>query len=134
LYLDLNFDDTSFEKYFEYVDIEHFARKMTPIPVVEGEVKLKSLKVVDKKFLFEIEPALNAYEKYLIQEYGGGGNQPPTFPFLFYERSGLVHQLRIMDEGTQHELWCVRDDQKGQCFRVVCRTLYDVRLKKRVQT
>jgi hypothetical protein len=46
--------------------VEHFARKMQPIPVVEGEVKLKSLKVVDKKFLFEIEPALNAYEKYLI--------------------------------------------------------------------
>lgn len=27
----------------------------------------------------------------------------------------------------------MRDDPKGQCFRVVCRTLYDVRLKKRVQ-
>ena len=28
----------------------------------------------------------------------------------------------------------MRDDLKGQCFRIVCRTLYDVRLKKRVQT
>ena len=100
MYLDLNFDDSSFEKYFEFVNVEHFARKIPSIPVVEGEIKLKSLKVVDKKFLFEIEPALNAYEKYLIQEYGGGGNQTPAIPFLFYERSGLVHQLRIMYEGT----------------------------------
>ena len=27
-------------------------------------------------------------------------------------------------------MWCVRDDPKNQKFRIVCRTLYDVRLKK----
>jgi hypothetical protein len=49
----------------------------------------------------KIEAGLNAYEKYLISEYGRGSlSYPPSFPFLFYERSGLVHQLRIMDEGT----------------------------------
>ena len=63
-------------------------------------MKLKSFKVVDKKFLFEIEAGLNAYEKYLLQEYSSSQGSPPNFPFLFYERSGLVHQLRIFDEGT----------------------------------
>ena len=66
LYLDLNFDESSFEKYFEYVDVEHFAKNIQSLPNVQGEVKLKSLKVVDKKFLFEFESALNAYENYLI--------------------------------------------------------------------
>lgn len=32
------------------------------------------------------------------------------------------------------ELWCVRDDQIGQAFRVVCRTLYEIRLKKHLQS
>ena len=66
MYLDLVFDDSSFEKYFEFVDPDYFARNLQSLPTVEGEVNLKSLKVVDKKFLFEIEAGLNAYEKYLI--------------------------------------------------------------------
>ncbi len=66
MYLDLVFDDSSFEKYFEFVDPDNFARSLQSLPTVEGEVKLKSLKVVDKKFLFEIEAGLNAYEKYLV--------------------------------------------------------------------
>jgi hypothetical protein len=95
--LDLNLDESSFEKYFEYVDPEHFQRNLTSIPVVEGEIKLRSLKVVDKSFLFELESGLNAFESYLISEYGEKG--VPSFPYLFYERTGLVHQLRIFDEG-----------------------------------
>lgn len=65
---------------------------------------------MDKNFLFEIEQGLNAFEAYLINEYG---EDNATFPYLFYERTGLVNQLRIRDEGTQQELWCVRDDPKA---------------------
>ena len=99
MYLDLVFDDSSFEKYFKYVDPEDFARNLHSLPTVEGEIKLKSLNVVDKNFLLNLESGLNAYEKYLLQNYTSGGT-PPNFPYLFYERTGLVHQLRIFDEGT----------------------------------
>ena len=71
------------------MDPEEFTKNLSdPLPSIDNEVKIKSLKVVDKSFLYEIEPSLNAFEQYLLSEYGECN---ATFPYLFYERTGLVH-------------------------------------------
>lgn len=75
--------------------------------MIPAEIKLPSLKVIDKKFIIDIEQAIQAFETYLSNEY----QKYATFPYLFYERTGLVYQLRVKDEATMQELWCVRDDQ-----------------------
>lgn len=49
---------------------------------------------------------------------------------MVYERTGLIYQIRIKEEGSKQELWCVKDDTKQQVIRVTCKTLYEVRLKK----
>jgi hypothetical protein len=76
--LDIIFDESSFETYFKYVDPDEFTKKLTNIPNIEGEIKLQSLKIVEKDFLFEIEPGLHAFETYLINEYG----HDITFPYV----------------------------------------------------
>ena len=40
------------------------------IPTKEGEIKLPTIKIVDKDFLFEIEGALKTFENYLFNEFG----------------------------------------------------------------
>jgi hypothetical protein len=72
-------------------------------------VKLQSLKMIDSSFIMEIEHGIQAFESYLISEYG----KFASFPYLFFERAGLVYQLRVREEGSMQELWCVRDDQAG---------------------
>ena len=50
-----------------------------------------------------------------------------------YERTGLIYQLRLHkepDEGTQMELWCVKDNPKKQEITFTCQTLYNMRIKK----
>jgi len=51
---------------------------------------------------------------------------------LVYEKKGLIHQIRIMQSGAKQELWCMKDEQMTNGVRVSCQTLYDVRVKKRV--
>lgn len=71
LYLDIYFDESSFEKYFKIYDPADFTMKDgTTVPTKEGEIKIPSIKVVDKDFLFEIEGALKAFENYLYNEFG----------------------------------------------------------------
>jgi hypothetical protein len=48
------------------------------MPVIVGEIELHSLKVVDKDFLLEIDAGLNAYEVYLLKEFG----PDVTFPYV----------------------------------------------------
>ena len=72
-------------------------------------MKLQSLKMIDSSFIMEIEHGIQAFESYLISEYG----KFATFTYLFFERAGLVYQLRVREEGSMQELWCVRDDQAG---------------------
>jgi hypothetical protein len=62
--------------------------------------------MIDSSFIIEIEHGIQAFESYLISEYG----KFATFPYLFFERAGLVYQLRVKEVGTMQELWCVRDD------------------------
>jgi len=88
LYLDVTFDESSFEKYFEWIEQDSFQSKLQePIPVIPGEVLLRSIKIVDKSFIMELEQGIQAFETYLLNEYG----KFASFPYLFYERSGLVH-------------------------------------------
>ena len=70
MYLDLYFDENSFEKYFTVIDPADFQRDGQVVPTREGEIKLPSIKIVDKEFLFEIEGALKAFETYLYGEFG----------------------------------------------------------------
>ena len=65
--------------------------------------------MIESSFIFEIEHGIQAFESYLISEYG----RFATFPYLFFERAGLVYQLRVKEEGRMQELWCVRDDKAG---------------------
>jgi len=60
LYLDIVLDESSFEKYFEIIDSDgQFQSKLDePIPVIQGEVKLPSLKIIDRQFIVEIEQAI----------------------------------------------------------------------------
>ena len=54
-------DESSFEKYFEWIDQETFqANLQEPLPVIPGEVMLRSLKIVDKSFIQEIEQGIQA--------------------------------------------------------------------------
>ena len=101
LYLDLVFDDSSFEKYFEYIDADEFQGKLKNVPKVEGEVKLKSLKIVDKDFLYEIEPGLHAYETYLLSEYG----PDITFPYV---PSGLL--IVYYSFSTKGQVSCISSE------------------------
>eukprot|EP00347_Sterkiella_histriomuscorum_P005987 403354508 len=127
LYLDLYFDESSFDKYFQMLDPADFKMKDgQTIPTKEGEIKLPTIKIVDKDFLFEIEGALKTFENYLFNEFG----QEVQFPYVVYERTGIIYQLRVRDEGNLQELWCVKDDQKAQCFEIICKTLYELRIKK----
>jgi len=48
------------------------------LPQVEGEIKLKSLKIVEKTFLQSIEAGLDAFNTYLTNEYGA----ETTFPYV----------------------------------------------------
>ena len=52
LYLDLVFDESSFEKFFQKIDPTSFERDGQPAPLREGEIKLPSLKIIDKDFLY----------------------------------------------------------------------------------
>ena len=78
MYLDIVFDESSFEKYFQNIDPEEFQKNLTNVPKVEGEIKLPSLKIVEKDFLFELEQGLHAFETYLLNEYGND----ITFPYV----------------------------------------------------
>ena len=55
--------------------------------MIPGELKIPSLKVIDKQFIIDIEQAIQGFETYLINEY----QRYATFPYLFYERTGLVY-------------------------------------------
>ena len=73
LYLDLTFDESSFEKFFEKLDPTDFKRDGQPLqsqPGSEMEIKLSSLKIVNKDFLYEIEGGLKAFETYLFDTFG----------------------------------------------------------------
>lgn len=106
----MNFDEDSFQKYFEYLDEQTFQSQLKlPLPNISNEVKHRSLKIIDKDFITELDHGILAFETYLLKEYG----QNVSIPYLQYDKSGLIHQLRVKDEGTMQELWCVRDDQAG---------------------
>jgi len=66
----LFFDDSSFDKYFQSIDPADFKRDGQVVPLRDGEVRLNSIKMVDKDFLFEIENALKMFESYLYNEFG----------------------------------------------------------------
>ncbi len=70
LYLELVFDESSFDKYFEKIDSSNFERDNQVVPMKEGEIKLSSLKIVDKDFLYEIQDSLKEFENYLLAEFG----------------------------------------------------------------
>lgn len=95
----------------------------------EDEIILNSLKIVDRDFIHQIEGGLKAFENYLLNEFG----QDVQFNYLVYERTGLIYQIRMREEGTLQELWCVKDEAKNERIRVTCKTMYEVRLKKHVK-
>ena len=66
LYLDLQFDDMSFDKYFSFIDHKNFKVKNEVIPLKSGEIIFNSLKMIDKEFIKEILEGLRVFESYLI--------------------------------------------------------------------
>lgn len=66
--LDLILDESSFNKYFEYIEPNQYFNS-TSIP--KENFYIKSLKVVKNKFIEEIQDAIRAFEKYLMNEFGG---------------------------------------------------------------
>ena len=52
---------------------------------------------------------------------------------MVFERSGLMQQIRIHEcpeDGSQMELWCVRDNVKDSEIKFCVQTLYNLRLRK----
>lgn len=80
LYLDLVFDESSFEKFFQYVETSEIFKNHANINLVDHEIRLKSLKIVDKDFLYDIEIGLHAFETYLLNEFGPN----ITFSYVSY--------------------------------------------------
>lgn len=72
MYLDLVYDESSFEKFFKFVDPADILKSHLGIPEIDNEIKLQNLKIVDKDFIFEVETGLQALQTYFIKEYGSG--------------------------------------------------------------
>jgi len=106
LYIDLLFDDSSFQKFFELIDASYFQDNHQTFPTRPNETFLKSIKIVDKAFIMELVTGLQAFENLLIKEFGADAQ----FNYLAYERTYLMYQLKIKDEGNLKELWSIKDD------------------------
>lgn len=68
IYLDLQFDESSFEKKFQIIDAQNFDTHGFRPP--GEECIIPSLKIVDKDFIHDIEDGIKAFENYLTNEFG----------------------------------------------------------------
>lgn len=129
LFLELELDQDAFSKYFRVIGHDEFRSRDGLVELLDGEVALPSVRVTDLSICDHIRAGLVQYEHYLKQEFG----QKVSLNFLVYERTSLLHQLKLKLDHEQVpmiELWCARDQPELKRIRFSCRTLYTICLKK----
>ena len=109
IFLELEYDEDSFAKFFEYQNHNQFKVDGQALPKKKGEHQLQSVKVQQTQFMESIIDGIAALETHLKKQFK---SPDLSFDFLVHERTGLIYQLRVhdeLDEGVQMELWCVTD-------------------------
>lgn len=129
IFIELQYDKATFNNMFEIFEHEDFTSDGEKVPLRENEVPLRSLKLKNKDYAEVLKSGIMELENFLWKEFG----DTIGFNFLVYERTGLIYQIRLRtdpQDGLQMELWSVRDSPTEKCFKIKCKTLYDLRLKK----
>jgi hypothetical protein len=138
---------------------EGITGKVKPDFLPKNEIKLQSVEVLSKHFYyFILEPGVKAYEELLYAEFGnditfdylvldqkGIIYQLRLLDAAYRDESGGSESGYRGSEGNQSqvsgrdflnidckvELWALLDCQRQGNFRICCRTLYDLKIKKR---
>ena len=93
--LELEYDEDSFSRFFEFYKVNSFKVDGNIIPNKKGEHQSQSVRVQNQKeFIESIVDGIQALETHCKKQFG----QNVSFDFLVHERSGLIYNLRVHDE------------------------------------
>jgi hypothetical protein len=82
--MDLLLDESSFDKFFQYVEPDDLFKNAAFMPSYDNETRLRSLRVVDRSFILAIEEGLVALQQYFRLEYG------PDVPFEYVSHTNTT--------------------------------------------